>query len=41
MLYDVRRSHAIYGQATDILKGGMVRKKPKHVDFKQHISIQA
>ena len=22
MLYDVRRSHAIYGRATDILKGG-------------------
>ena len=38
---DVRRSHAIYGPATYILKGEMVRKKPKHIDFKQHISIQA
>ena len=34
---DVRRAHAIYGPATAILKGGMVRNNPKHVEFKQRI----
>ena len=38
---DVRRAHAIYGPASAILKGKMARKNPKHVDFKQRISIQA
>ena len=37
---DVRHTHAIYGPATAILKGGMVRKKPKHVEFKHRIPIQ-
>ena len=39
--YNVRRAHAIYGLATSILKGEMVRKNTKHVEFKQRIPIQA
>ena len=38
---DVRRSQAIYGTATDILKVKMARKRPKHVDFKLCITIQS
>ena len=41
ILYDVRRAHAIYGTATAVLKGEMVRKNPKHVEFKQKNTIQA
>ena len=37
---DVRCAHAIYVPATAILKGKMARKKPKHIEFKQHIPIQ-
>ena len=40
LLDDLRHAHAIYGPATAILKGKMARKKPKHVEFKQHIPIQ-
>ena len=38
---DVRCDHALYWPATSILKGGVVRKKPKCVEFKQCILIQA
>ena len=37
----VRRAHAIYGPAAAILKVKMVMKKTKHVELKQHISVQA
>ena len=37
---DVKHAHAIYGLATAILKGGIVRKKPKHVEFKRRITIK-
>ena len=37
---DMICAHAIYGPATVILKGEMVRKKPKHVEFKKIIPIQ-
>ena len=37
---DVRRAYAIYGPATTILKGKMMRKQPTHIEFKQHIPIQ-
>ena len=39
--YDVRRADAIYGPDTAMLKGEIVRKKPKYVDFKQHVLIQS
>ena len=38
---DVRRAFAIYGPASDILKGEMARENLKHVEFKQRITIQA
>ena len=38
---EVRRAHAVYGPDTAILKGEIVRKKPKHVEFKQRIPVQA
>ena len=37
---DARRVHAIYGPATAILKDKIMRKKPKHVEFKQRITIK-
>ena len=41
LLGDLRHAHAIYGQATTILKGKIVRKNPEHIEFKQLIHIQA
>ena len=40
LLDDLRCTHDINGPATGILEGEMVRKKPKHVEFKQIIPIQ-
>ena len=36
----VRHARAIYGPSTAILKGEMVRKKPKYIELKQRIPIQ-
>ena len=38
---DVKHAHAIYGLATAILKGEMVRNKLKRVEFKHRIPVQA
>ena len=37
----MRHAQAIYGKANYILKGGMVMKNSKHIEFRQHIPIQA
>ena len=39
--YDSRRDYEIYGPATAILKGEVVRNKPRHVELKKRIPIQA
>ena len=35
----MKRATAIYGRAIPILKGKMVRKRPKHTETKEHIPI--